>query len=292
MSEAATLDRRINAFRPDLADRRLEGRVAAERYVDGRPMRVTVPSTPIRRAPHPGAAIDTEALMGEAVTVFEDTIEGWAWIQLQTEGYVGYVSSDALGPEGTAPTHAVTALRTFLYPGPDMKLPPLGALSIGARITISGEAETRGTLFGLLAGGGGAVVLRHVAPLDAPPEPDFVAVAERFLNVPYLWGGRTSLGVDCSGLVQLALAAAGHAVQRDTDQQAATIGASLGPDALDAPRRGDLVFWKGHVGIIRDADTLLHASGYQMQVVAEPLRAALARIAASAGPPVAVRRIG
>lgn len=291
MSEAATLDRRIHAYRPDLADRRLEGRVAAERFVDGSPMRVTAPSTPIRRAPHPGAPIDTEALMGEAVTVFEETIEGWAWIQLRTDGYVGYVSSDALGPESPAPTHAVTALRTFVYPGPDMKLPPIGALSIGASVAIAGETETRGTPFGQLAGGGGAVVLRHVAPLDSAPAPDFVAVAERFLNLPYLWGGRTSLGIDCSGLVQLALAAAGHAVPRDTDQQAAVIGGSVGAEALDAPRRGDLVFWKGHVGIIRDTDTLLHASGYQMEVVAEPLRAALARIKASAGPPVAVRRI-
>lgn len=285
------LDRRIHAFRDDLADRRLEGRVEAERFADGQPMRIGAPSTPIRRQPRFDAPIDSEALKGEGVLVFEETIEGWAWIQLQTDGYVGYVSSDALVPVLPAPTHRLCVLRSFLYPAADMKLPPTGALSLGAQLSVVGEAETRGLRYLLLAEGG-ALVARHAAPLDAVPEPDFVAVAERFLGVPYLWGGRTSLGLDCSALVQLSLAAAGIAAPRDSDQQAASVGISIGTNAAGSLQRGDLVCWKGHIGIVRDPQTLLHASGFHMQVVAEPLAEALARIAASAGPPTEIRRLG
>ena len=289
-TEGPTLDRRVNAYRDDLADSRLAGRVASAHFVAGEPFRIGIPSTPIRRAPRSDASIDSEALFGELVRVFEETIEGWAWVQLATDGYVGYVASDALSPVGPEPTHRVTALRTFLYPAPDMKLPPLGALSLGAALSIAGEAETRGLRYGLLAGGG-AIVLRHVAPLAEPPEPDYVAVAERFVGVPYLWGGRTSLGLDCSALVQLSLAAAGIAAPRDSDQQAIAIGEPLAADAVDRLEPGDIVAWRGHIGIICGPDTVLHASGFHMQVVSEPFRAALARIGASAGPPTALRRL-
>lgn len=284
------LDRRIHAFRGDLADRRLEGRVEAERFVEGRAMRIGAPSTPIRRQPRFDAPIDSEALMGERVLVFEDTIEGWAWVQLETDGYVGYVSSDVFVPEPPAPTHRLSVLRSFLYPAADMKLPPTGALSIGAQFAVAGEAETRGLRYLLLAGGG-AVVARHAVALDAAPEPDFVAVAERFLGTPYLWGGRTSLGLDCSALVQLSLAAAGIAAPRDSDQQAASVGVPIAAEGAGSLQRGDLIGWKGHIGIVRDPETLLHASGFHMQVVAEPLAGAMDRIAASAGPPTAIRRL-
>jgi cell wall-associated NlpC family hydrolase len=250
-----------------------------------------VPSTPIRREPRFDASVDSEALMGEGVLVFEETIEGWAWIQLETDGYVGYVASEALAPPSPLPTHRVTALRTFLYPGPDMKLPPLAALSLGAKVAIASEAETRGTRFSLLAGGAGALVSRHVAPLEARAETDFVTVAERFLHVPYLWGGRTSLGIDCSGLVQLALAETGVVAPRDSDQQAAGLGEALDPADPTSLRRGDLVAWKGHIGMMQDANTLLHASGYHMEVVSESFGVALGRIAASSGAPIAIRRM-
>ena len=279
-----TLDRRLNAFRPDVADVRLKGQVAADRVVEGVPGRVVAPSAPLKPAPSPEASLDSELVRGEEVLVFDTTGEGWAFVQSRIDGYVGYAPSDALGSAEPAPTHRVTALRTFIYPGPDMKLPAIAALSLGRTITLAGEAETRGTRFGLLTGGEGAVFLGHVDPIDAPPEPDFVAVAERFVGIPYLWGGRTSLGLDCSALVQVALRAAGTAVLRDTDMQRDTIGTALDPGSDAA--RGDLVFWPGHVAVVLGDGRIVHASGRHMSVVTEPLAEALARI----GPPTVVRR--
>jgi cell wall-associated NlpC family hydrolase len=285
------LDPRLHAWRPDLADARLKGRVPSTRFAAGERKRVVASSAPLRRVPRLDASLDSELLRGEAVMVFEETMEGWAWVQNEADSYVGYISSDALAAASPEPTHRVAALRTFLYPGPDMKLPARAALSIGSRVTLAGEAETRRTRFGILANGEGAVVMAHVEPVDAPVEPDFVAVALRFLGVPYLWGGRTSLGLDCSALVQVSLMAAGVPVLRDTDMQAATIGAPLA-GGIDAPlMRGDLIYWKGHVAIMVDGATMVHASGYHMAVVTERLADALPRIAMSSGPPVAVRRL-
>lgn len=285
-----TLDARINAYRPDLADSRLEGQVEASRFVAGELRRIAVPSTPIRREPRSDAMIDSEAVRGELVRAFEETAEGWAWVQAEADGYVGYVSSDALGPADPVPTHRVTALRTFVYPAADMKFPPVAALSIGSLLALGQEAETRGTRFRWLADFSGAVIERHVAALGDAYEPDFVAVAERFLETPYLWGGRTSLGLDCSGLVQLSLAATGVSVPRDTDQQARAIGSAVEDGLSGALRRGDLIFWKGHVGILRDPETLLHASGFQMAVVSEPLSTVLARYETGGYVVTAVRR--
>ena len=281
----STLDPRLNAFRPDLADARLRGSVASDHFVAGELRRVIAPSVPLKRLRHADAPLDSELIRGEVVRVFEDIAEGWSWVQNAADGYVGYVASDALRAATPEPTHRVAALRTFVYPGPDMKLPPVAALSLGSRLSLGEAAETRGTRYLRLVGGEGAVVAVHVEPVDAPPAPDFVAVAERFREVPYLWGGRTSLGLDCSALVQVALMTAGVAAPRDTDLQQAALGDALDGDA--ALRRGDLVFWKGHVGMLADPATLLHASGHHMAVVAEPLADAVARI----GEPAAVQRI-
>jgi cell wall-associated NlpC family hydrolase len=275
-----TLDPRLHAFRPDLADVRLQGMVAAARFVEGMPRRLVVATAPIKRTPRPDAGLESEALRGETFVVFEDAAEGWSWGQLETDSYVGYVPTDALGAAAPAPTHRVAALRTFLYPGPDLKLPARACLSLGARLALSGTAETRGTTYRLLAGGEGAVVAAHVTPLDAPPEGDFVAVAERFLGTPYLWGGRTSVGLDCSGLVQLSLMAAGHNAPRDTDLQETMIGHPVAGGVADI-RRGDLVFWPGHVGIMIDGEYMIHASGHQMAVVIEPLADVATRIGAA-----------
>jgi len=277
---SARFERRLTPFRHDLAAAHLSGLVDAPRYAEGRAMQVIEASAPLRRSPQSDAPLETEALFGEAVTVYDES-EGWAWTQLDRDHYVGYLPRAALGTP-TEPTHRVAALRTHAYPGPNIKLPPRLPLSLGARLAVvRREGDFAVTDDGL------HLWARHLAELSAR-EPDFVAVAERFLETPYLWGGRTSEGIDCSGLVQTALAAAGIDAPRDSDMLEAAMGA---PVAVDGPRaRGDLVFWKGHVGIMRDAATLIHANGWHMKVAFEPLAEARARIA-GVGDVTSVRRV-
>ncbi|BAQ43576.1 peptidase P60 [Methylobacterium aquaticum] len=273
-SADAPLDPRLTPARPDLADERLRGRVAADRYVAGTTHRIRVPVAPLRRAPDPAAALDSEALLGEAATVYE-VRDGFAFAQLSADGYVGYLPAEALGPVDPAPTHRVSALRTFLYPAADLKRPVVGALSLGARVAVAGREGAYARLAdGRFAWAG------HLAALDAV-EPDVAATALRFLGVPYLWGGRSSLGLDCSGLVQTALAAAGIAAPRDSDQQEAALGEAVPVTAdLAGLRRGDLVFWRGHVGMMLDEARLIHANGHHMAVAIEPLAEAEGRIRA------------
>ena len=279
---AASFDRRLTLARPDLAANHLRGLVEAPRYAIGQAKRVMAASAPLRRYPDAGAPLESEALHGESVTVFDEH-DGWAWVQLDRDSYVGYMPAAALGAPAES-THRVAALRTHAYPGPSIKLTPRMALSLGARLTIvAHEGDFAISADGL------HVWLRHLAE-SGSREPDYVAVAERFLETPYLWGGRTSEGIDCSGLVQTALAAAGVAAPRDSDMQEAGLGE---PIAIDDPRtRGDLVFWKGHVGVMRDSVTLLHANGWHMKVVSEPLTEARDRIAGNGGANVtSVRRL-
>ncbi len=286
------LDPRLNAYRPDLADERLRGLVTAERFVPGEMREVVVPTAPLRRAPMSEAGQETEALLGERVRVFEERPDGWAWTQLETDGYVGWMKSVHLAPPGPPPTHRVTAVRTFLYPGPDMKLPAVVVLSIGSRLRLLPEpVETRGTAYRLMADGrDGAVVAKHVGAIDARAG-DPVTVAEKFLHAPYLWGGRSGFGVDCSGLVQLALAEAGRAAPRDTDLQEAALGSPVDGGVDGRLQRGDLVFWPGHVGIMTDRQTLLHANGHAMAVTTEPVHVAVDRIRRSGSNVSSVRRL-
>ncbi|MBZ9973594.1 NlpC/P60 family protein [Mesorhizobium sp. BR1-1-12] len=281
-------DARLHAFRPDLADARLKGEVAADRFVAGRPARISIPVADIRKAPRPDAGVNTQALFGDDVLVFEDR-EGWAWIQAERDGYVGYVADAMLGGRDHALTHIVSVPRTFLYPGPDLRLPIAGQLSMGSTVTVTGSAETRGTHYAVLPSGE-AIIAGHLRPLSNVAA-DYVSVAEMFLGTPYLWGGVSGFGIDCSGLVQLAMRMAGADVLRDSDMQAQSIGEPLdpGPD-YSGLRRGDLVFWKGHVAIMTDAETMIHANGHTMLVSREGLKEAVARIGYLYGGPTEFRR--
>jgi hypothetical protein len=283
-SKPSHLDPRLNVARLDLAAEKLRGTVKAARFAAGVLHRIVAPSAPLRRRPEPDAPLETEALHGEAANVYDEA-DGWSWAQLVRDSYVGYLPTSTLGP-WTAPTHRLAALRTHAYPGPSIKLPPRFAISLGAWLSIE---RTEGDF--AIANDGMHYFTRHLAPATSW-EPDFVAVAERFLEAPYLWGGRSSEGLDCSGLIQAALTAAGVAAPRDSDMLEAELGSSLPPASLEGLRRGDLMFWKGHVGVMRDAATLLHASGWHMKVVSESLREAVARIAANSGGPItSIRRL-
>jgi cell wall-associated NlpC family hydrolase len=279
-----TLDPRRNALRPDLADARLSAIVAAPRFVEGTPRMIVAPAAALRRRPAHDAPLDSEALHGERVTLFETRADGWCWVQLDADRYVGYVEATALGQLRASPTHRVDVPRSFVYPRADVKVPPISWLPMGARVVAAVHDERF-----VVLDDGGFVIARHLAPL-ATRARDFVTVAESFLHVPYLWGGKTGIGLDCSGLIQVSLAAAGRAAPRDSDMQEREVGVPLNDDG--ALVRGDLVFWKGHVGVMRDAETLLHANGHHMQVASEPLAEARARIRArDGGDATAIKRL-
>lgn len=279
------LDPRITPARPDLAAKHLEGKVAADRFVEGAVCEVVDPSAPLRREPVPDAALETEALKGERVTVYETNDEGWCWGQLASDGYVGWLPAQALGAPGAEPTMTVRALRTLVFPGPDIKMPPLESLPFGARVAVLRLQDS----FAVTAGG--FIPARHLAPLDEY-EADFVAVAERFLGAPYLWGGKTGNGIDCSGLVQIAARACGLDCPRDSDMQETSLGEAVSMNgALSMPQRGDAIFWPGHVAIVRDRKTLIHANAYHMAVAIEPIEQAIARIKAAGHAVRAVRRV-
>ncbi|MGH6727828.1 MAG: C40 family peptidase [Pseudolabrys sp.] len=277
-----SLDPRINPFRPEIAAKYLKGQVEATKFVEGISYEVIEPFAGLFRTPSHEARLDSQALMGEHVIVYETTEEGWVWGQIETDGYVGWLSANALGKPGKAATHKVAVPRTIAFPGPDIKLPPAAALPMGARLAIVRQDEC----FAVSANGWYLPAM-HLAPIKGRL-PDFVAVAEEFLDAPYLWGGKTSLGIDCSGLVQISLHAAGQACSRDSDMQEMALGKL---SSLGELRRGDLVFWQGHVAIARDGDTLLHANAHHMMVAIEPAADAIARIKAAGSEVTSVKRI-
>jgi len=279
-------DPRVTPARADLAAKELEGKVAAARYVAGEVYEVIEPQAPLRGEPSHDAPLLTEALKGERVTIYEKNAEGWAWGQLAADRYVGWLSANALAPPGAPPTHKVAALRTLVFPGPSIKLAPLEALPLGARVAVARREERMA-----VTQSGGYLPAVHLAPIDVY-ETDFVAVAERFLGVPYLWGGKTVLGLDCSGLVQIALAACGISCPRDSDMQEEALGSPVAAAAdLSDLQHGDLVFWTGHVAIVRDRANFLHANAFHMAVAIEPIGDAIARIRGAGGEITSVRRI-
>ena len=277
-------DPRIHPYRADLAAAYLRGTIAAPRYATGALRTVEAGSTALRHAPDDYAGLDTELLFGETVTVYDE--DGtWSWLQSETDGYVGYAWSDALGPLLGPPTHRVAVLRSFLFPEPDLKTPPCRLVSLNAALRVTGVDGAYSRL-----SDGSWIYSAHMAAADSY-EDDHAAVALRFLGTPYLWGGRTSVGLDCSALVQLSLARCGTSVRRDTDMQAATIGTAVeytGDE--DALQRGDLVFWRGHVGIWIDRENFVHANATDMMVAAGPLSEIASRIETGGGGPITTVR--
>jgi cell wall-associated NlpC family hydrolase len=279
-------DPRLTPARPEVAAKYLEGKVKAARFVAGEAFCVSGSIAPLRGAPASDAMLLTQALKGERVTVYDRDGEGFAWGQLNDDGYVGWIPDAALAKPGAEPTHRVTALRTFAFPGPSIKLPPVATLPMGARITVTREDGTFA-----VTRDGWYLPRGHLGGLDAN-ESDFVAVAERFVGTPYLWGGKSSLGIDCSGLVQISLNAAGTGCPRDSDMQQDGIGRALDATEMKKLQRGDLIFWKGHVAIVRDADTIVHANAHHMATVVENTREAIARIKAAGSEVTAIKRLG
>lgn len=290
----ANLDRRLNAYRSDLADSRLKGLVKAAHFTDGAPAMVVAPVADLRPAPDALSGIDTQLLRGQTVRIF-DHGDGWAWLQADADGYVGYMRVEALvydtnmtfqSPAFQAPNHRVMVPSTFTYTEPNLKTPMRQRLSMGSTVTVIEHVEQRGTLYAI-TDRDEAIIASHLMPLGAVKS-DYVAVAETLLHVPYLWGGNSAMGIDCSGLVQLSMAQCAMKALRDSDMQAQSTGTILPDDA--ELQRGDLVFWKGHVGIMRDATTLLHANGHTMSVALEPLAQAIERIGYLYGQPTIRRR--
>ncbi|MBR0691856.1 NlpC/P60 family protein [Bradyrhizobium lablabi] len=278
-------DPRLTPARDDLAAKYLEGKVTAARFVDGEEFEVLEAVAPLRRAPSAGSELMTQALKGERVTVYDRNGEGWAWGQLATDGYVGWLPDSALIKPAAAPTHKVTALWTFAFPGPSIKLPPAEALPMTAMVTVTREEGSFA-----VTSEGRYVPRQHLGALDMVA-PDFVAVAERFAGTPYLWGGKSAFGIDCSGLVQIALTSAGTGCPRDSDMQQEGLGRELSAAEAKHLRRGDLIFWKGHVAIARDASSIVHANAHHMATVVENTQQAITRIRAAGSDVVAIKRL-
>ena len=276
-----SLDARITPARGDLAASFLRGKVEAKAFVEGRAQTIASGHTALRAGPSSTSGMASEVLFGETVTVYERR-DGWAWVQCALDGYVGYVREDALADPG-APTHRVLATSTPLLPAPDVKRPALDLLPMNAEVQVTGH-EGR---FARIAPRG-FIYADHLVPL-ADRQPDWVAIAERFAGVPYVWGGKTSTGMDCSGLVQTALQPSGLAAPRGSDMQEAALGKSV--EDLSRPQRGDLIFWKGHVGIMLDGARMIHANAHSMNVTIERLAEAITRIAKSGSEVTSVKRL-
>jgi hypothetical protein len=270
-------DRRVTPARPDLAAAHLKGKVDAPRFADGEKFAIGIGRASLKVRPSDEAAQDSELLFGETFIVYDRAV-GWAWGQAANDLYVGYVREAALA-KPFASEARVSALMAPVFPAADFKTPVRDMLPMNAMVPAGARDGDYVNI------GAGFVHQRHVAPETGK---DFVAIAERFLGVPYVWGGKTAAGLDCSGLIQTALQAVGKAAPRDTDMMEKAFGEEI---ALGAVRRGDLVFWKGHMGVMLDEKRLLHANAFHMMVAIEPLADAIPRIELVAGQVTSVKRL-
>ncbi|TJZ92142.1 NlpC/P60 family protein [Paracoccus gahaiensis] len=262
------MDRRLTPATDRVALEALRGQLDRPAFTPGLPARLAVPLADLLSAPD--GRRDRQVNFGADLTVIEER-GPMVFVQAALDGYCGWLPLSSLTFELPPLTHRVTAPATHLYPGPDMKLREMASLSLGARLSVTG---TEGGFAHLATGG--CVPLQHIG--DRPAS-DPAAVAETLRGTPYLWGGNSRAGIDCSGLVQAALTAAGIPCPGDSDLQRAAF------PPTDDIRRGDLLFWPGHVAMALSADLMIHATAWTMSVTTEPIAAALARIeAAGQGP--------
>ena len=270
-------DKRLTPARPDLAAAHLKGKVDAPRFAEGEKFTICLGRTSLRMRPSVEAAQDSELLFGEVFTIY-DRKDGWVWGQAANDLYVGYVKDSSLAPPFAADAK-ISALMAPVFSSADLKTPVRDLLPMNAVVPI---LASEGDYVNI---GSGFVHKRHLLPIA---EKDFVAVAERFVGVSYVWGGKTAAGLDCSGLIQIALQATGKAAPRDTDMMEMALGEQV---PFSDVRRGDLIFWKGHMGVMLDKSLLLHANAFHMAVAIEPLAEAILRIEKAAGPLTSIKRL-
>ncbi len=292
LPKLAAFDKRLNVYRSDLANIDLKGKVEATDFVEGKSGVICMSVANLKGSPDLASNTEHQLLLGEEVQIFERTDEH-AWVQSSRDGYTGYVETGAITTDAPTPTHTVCVPFTFHYPKAELRQPPLATLSMGSRVTVCGEESVRGTKY-LLLEDGGAIIEKHLRAIDEFDD-DFISVCEQLLNTPYLWGGSSGLGIDCSGLVQLSMRQCGREILRDSDMQAATLGEEIDPgENYNNLQRGDLIFWRGHVaihkGTVHRVSHIIHASGHTMSVAAEPLAPALERIEYLYEKPIGFRR--
>ncbi|MCZ2203404.1 C40 family peptidase [Bartonella sp. A05] len=278
-------DRQLYTSRDDLTDPHIEKEMTVLPCVQGEKKRINTAVAGLFKERSKTSEMQTEYLFGEEILIFEPE-EAMSWSQSLKDGYMGYIDTTILSTPTTKQTHIVSVPRTFLYLQADLRGSVKSALSMGSKISVVEETEIRGTMYSILENGQ-AIVSCHLNPIGYVFE-DYVTVAQTFLLTPYLWGGVSGFGIDCSGLVQLSMMMAGHIVSRDTSMQQKTIGKQLAES--DTLQRGDLIFWEGHVAIMVDHINIIHANGHSMNVIIEPLEKAITRIAMMHKYPVAKRR--